>query len=107
MDPGRFSAADIHPRVLIMAYYHAIQNLVTPEFFAQVPLSAPQIFDQVLHIIIEGILDGFRPTPPLCPWPPRGNDASPPSKGTGRQKRRNMKTAQRIFRRGLGLLAVF
>jgi AcrR family transcriptional regulator len=55
MDRGVFRS-DIHPRVLIMTYYHAIQNLVTPEFFAQVPLSAQQIFDTILQIIFEGIL---------------------------------------------------
>ena len=86
MDRGVFRR-DIHPRVLIMAYYHAIQNLVTPEFFAQVPLSAQQIFDQVLHIIFEGILTGSARRR-YAPGPAGGNDASPPSKGTGRQKRR-------------------
>jgi AcrR family transcriptional regulator len=55
MDQGVFRR-DIHPRVLVMTYYHAIQNVVTPEFFAQVPLSAQEVFDGVLKVIFEGIL---------------------------------------------------
>jgi len=86
MDRGVFRR-DIHPRVLIMAFYHAIQNLMTPEFFAQVPLSAHQTFDAVLQILFEGIL-----TEPArrryALRPARRNGAGPAPAARGRSIRR-------------------
>jgi hypothetical protein len=47
---------DINEQIVVLMYVFSLQNLVTPEVLAQVPLSADQIYKTLIKVIFEGIL---------------------------------------------------
>jgi len=47
---------DINKQIVVLMYVFSLQNLLTPEVLAQVPLSADQIYKTLINVIFEGIL---------------------------------------------------
>jgi len=47
---------DFNEQIVVMMYVFSLQNLLTPEVLAQVPLSADQIYKTLINVIFEGIL---------------------------------------------------
>jgi len=47
---------DIDKTIIVLMYVFSLQNLLTPEVLAQVPLSADQIYKTLINVIFEGIL---------------------------------------------------
>jgi len=48
--------ADIDKELMVLIYVNTIHALINPDFLAQVPYSASQVFETVIKIIFEGIL---------------------------------------------------
>lgn len=48
--------SDINKNIVVLMYVFSLQNLLTPEVLAQVPLSADQIYKTLINVIFEGIL---------------------------------------------------
>jgi len=46
---------DVHTEVIVLAYVTAIHSLINPEVLAQLPISADQVFKEVIKILFEGI----------------------------------------------------
>jgi AcrR family transcriptional regulator len=46
---------DIHTEVLVLGYVGAIHNLITPETLSTLPISANQVFKEIMKILFEGI----------------------------------------------------
>lgn len=46
---------DVHKEVIVLAYVGAIHSLINPEVLAQLPISADQVFKEVIKILFEGI----------------------------------------------------
>jgi AcrR family transcriptional regulator len=47
---------DIDPQLVLMIFLHSIQNMVTPESLATLPYTAPQVLDNVMKVIFEGVM---------------------------------------------------
>jgi len=47
---------DVNKNIVVLMYVFSLQNLLTPEVLAQVPLSADQIYKTLINVIFEGIL---------------------------------------------------
>lgn len=47
---------DINEQIVVLMYANAIQGIINPEVLSQLPLTAAQVFDNVIKIIFEGIL---------------------------------------------------
>ncbi|NCQ19224.1 MAG: hypothetical protein GW805_12970, partial [Ignavibacteria bacterium] len=48
--------SDINKNIVVLMYVFSLQNLLTPEVLAQVPLSADQVYNTLINVIFEGIL---------------------------------------------------
>jgi TetR/AcrR family transcriptional regulator, cholesterol catabolism regulator len=46
---------DIHAEVMVLGYVGAIHNLITPDVLATLPISADQVFKEIVKILFEGI----------------------------------------------------
>lgn len=47
---------DVDKNIVVLIYVFSLQNLLTPEVLAQVPLSADQVYNTLINVIFEGIL---------------------------------------------------
>jgi len=47
---------DVDKNIVVLMYVFSLQNLLTPEVLAQVPLSADQVYNTLINVIFEGIL---------------------------------------------------
>lgn len=47
---------DVNEQVVVLMYANAIQGIINPEVLSQLPLTAGQVFENVIKIIFEGIL---------------------------------------------------
>ncbi len=47
---------DYDKNIVVLMYVFSLQNLMTPEVLAQVPLSADQVYKTLINVIFEGIL---------------------------------------------------
>ncbi len=47
---------DIDKNIVVLMYVFSLQNLLTHEVLAQVPLSADQVYNTLISVIFEGIL---------------------------------------------------
>jgi AcrR family transcriptional regulator len=46
---------DVNKKILVMLYAGAVQHLINPEVLAQNSFSASKVYDNLIHIIFEGI----------------------------------------------------
>ena len=46
---------DIHAEIMVLCYVGTIHNLINPEVLAALPISAEQVFKDLLKILFEGI----------------------------------------------------
>ncbi|MEW6702381.1 MAG: hypothetical protein AB1298_06640, partial [Bacteroidota bacterium] len=46
---------DIHPELIVLAYVSAVHNIMNPEVLSQLPISANQVFKELIKILFEGI----------------------------------------------------
>lgn len=51
-----FLKADINSHIVMLAYTAAIHEIMVPEVLAQIPLSANQVYDEIVRTLFEGIL---------------------------------------------------
>jgi AcrR family transcriptional regulator len=47
---------DVNKEVIVLLYISAIHSLINPETLSLLPVSAEQVFDNILKIVFEGIL---------------------------------------------------
>jgi AcrR family transcriptional regulator len=47
---------DVDPQLVLMIFLHCIQNMVTPESLATLPYTAPQVLDNIMKVIFEGVM---------------------------------------------------
>lgn len=47
---------DVDKNIVVLIYVFSLQNLLTTEVLAQVPLSADQVYKTLINVIFEGIL---------------------------------------------------
>lgn len=55
MEKGMFRN-DVDKNIVVLLYMAAVHELINPDVFAVVPLSAEQIFSNIIKIVFEGIL---------------------------------------------------
>lgn len=46
---------DIHTEVIVLAYVSAVHSLINPEVLSRLPISADQVFKELIKILFEGI----------------------------------------------------
>lgn len=51
-----FFRNDINEHIVVLLYMAAVQNLMTPEVLAQLPVTMYDLFETIIKIIFEGIL---------------------------------------------------
>lgn len=51
-----FFRKDLNEQIVVMMYLSAVQNLMTPDVLANLPVTMPQLFESIIKIIFEGIL---------------------------------------------------
>ncbi|NWF88140.1 MAG: TetR/AcrR family transcriptional regulator [Ignavibacteriaceae bacterium] len=51
-----FIKADINSHITMLVYTAAIHEIMVPEVLAQIPLSANQVYSEIVKILFEGIL---------------------------------------------------
>ncbi len=51
-----FIKAEVNSQIVMLAYTAAIHEILVPDVLSQIPLSANQVYDEIIKILFEGIL---------------------------------------------------
>jgi hypothetical protein len=51
-----FFRGDLNEEIIVLLYLSAVQNLMTPDVLAHLPVTMQQLFESIVKIIFEGIL---------------------------------------------------
>lgn len=47
---------DVDQQIVVLVYFHAVQNIINPETLSDLPFTAAEVFDSIIKMLFEGLL---------------------------------------------------